>query len=59
MEKFISLGTECVEFLKAVRASHGNLFCHPASFICLTLRLCGSFIELSFSFLCCICFVGG
>jgi hypothetical protein len=42
MKKFVSLGTECVEFLKAARASHGKLFCHPASFICLTLRLCGS-----------------
>jgi hypothetical protein len=27
------------------------------SFICLTLRLSGSFIELSFPFLCCRCFV--
>jgi hypothetical protein len=29
------------------------------SFIYLTLRLCGSFIELSFPFLCYRCFVGG
>jgi hypothetical protein len=26
MKKFISLGTECVKFLKAARASHGKLF---------------------------------
>jgi hypothetical protein len=26
MKKFVSLGTECVEFLKAARASHGKLF---------------------------------
>jgi hypothetical protein len=26
MKKFISLGTECVEFLKAARASQGELF---------------------------------
>jgi hypothetical protein len=26
MKKFISLGTECVEFLKAPRASQGKLF---------------------------------
>jgi hypothetical protein len=26
MKKFISLGNECVEFLKAARASHGKLF---------------------------------
>jgi hypothetical protein len=31
MKKFISLGTECVEFLKAARASQGKLF----SMLCL------------------------
>jgi hypothetical protein len=31
MKKFISLGTECVEFLKEARASHGKLF----SILCL------------------------
>jgi hypothetical protein len=31
MKKFVSLGTECVEFLKAARASQGKLF----SMLCL------------------------
>jgi hypothetical protein len=26
MKKFVTLGTECVEHLKATRASQGNLF---------------------------------
>jgi hypothetical protein len=37
MKKFISLGTECVEFLKAARASQGKLFAMlcllPVSFV--------------------------
>jgi hypothetical protein len=33
MKKFVSLGTECVEFLKAARASQGKLF----SMLCLLL----------------------
>jgi hypothetical protein len=35
MKKFISLGTECVEFLKVARASQGNLFPCVASSACL------------------------
>jgi hypothetical protein len=58
MKKFVSLGTECVEFLKVARASHGKLFAilffHLPNFAPLWL-----FIELSFPFLCCRCFVGG
>jgi hypothetical protein len=26
MKKFVSLGIDCVEFLKAARSSHGKLF---------------------------------
>jgi hypothetical protein len=32
MKKFVSLGTECVEFLKAARAFQGNLFSYVVSF---------------------------
>jgi hypothetical protein len=35
MKNFISLGTECVEFLKAARASQGNLLSSVVSFACL------------------------
>jgi hypothetical protein len=35
MKKFVSFGTECVEFLKAARASQGNLFPCVVSFACL------------------------
>jgi hypothetical protein len=35
MKKFVSLGTECVEFLKASRASQGNLFPYVVPFACL------------------------
>jgi hypothetical protein len=48
MKKFVSLGTECVEFLKAARATQGMLFAKlcllPISFAFLRL-----FIRLSFS----------
>jgi hypothetical protein len=48
MKKFISLGTECVKFLKAARASQGKLFdklcLPPISFAFLRF-----FIRLSFS----------
>jgi hypothetical protein len=37
MKKFVSLGTECVEFLRAARASQGKLFAMlfllPISFV--------------------------
>jgi hypothetical protein len=35
MKKFVSLGTECVEFLKAARASQGKLLCYVVSSVCL------------------------
>jgi hypothetical protein len=35
MKKFVSLGTECVEFLKTARASQGNLLSYVLSFACL------------------------
>jgi hypothetical protein len=35
MKKFVSLGTKCVEFLKAARASQGNVFPCVVSFACL------------------------
>jgi hypothetical protein len=34
MKKFVSLGTECVEFLKAARASQGNLLSYVVSSAC-------------------------
>jgi hypothetical protein len=47
MKKIVSLGTECVEFLKAAQASQGKLFCYVVSsfyLICLSMV----FIRLSF-----------
>jgi hypothetical protein len=35
MKKFISLGTECVEFLKTSRASQANLLSYVLPFACL------------------------
>jgi hypothetical protein len=35
MKKFVSLGTECVEFLKIARASQGNLISYVVPFACL------------------------
>jgi hypothetical protein len=35
MKKFVSLGTECVKFLKAARASQGNFLSCAVSFTCL------------------------
>jgi hypothetical protein len=44
MKKFVSLGTECVEFLKAARSSHGELF----AFLCLLFaQFCASMVLLS------------
>jgi hypothetical protein len=51
LKKFVSLGTECVEFLKAARASQGKLF----ATLCLLSILFvfpWLFIQLSFPFLC-------
>jgi hypothetical protein len=44
MKKFISLGTECVEFLKATRASQGNFF---AMLCLLSVSFCSSLILYS------------
>jgi hypothetical protein len=49
MKKFISLGTECVKFLKAARASQGKLLCYVVSsacLVCLSLILCSTFFSL-------------
>jgi hypothetical protein len=49
MKKFVSLGTECVEFLKAAQASRGKLFCHVLSsayLICLSMVLYSTFFSL-------------
>jgi hypothetical protein len=32
MKKFVTLGTECVEYLKATRASEGNLLSYTSLF---------------------------
>jgi hypothetical protein len=47
MKKFVTLGTECVEYLKATRASEGNLL----SYILLVLSaFLYFFIRLSLPF---------
>jgi hypothetical protein len=49
MKKFISLGTECIEFLKTARASQGNLLSCVLSFACLmylSLFLYSTFFSL-------------
>jgi septal ring factor EnvC (AmiA/AmiB activator) len=49
LKKFISLGNECVEFLKVVRSSHGKLFAilcllfaYPCDFVTLLLSCLSS-----------------
>jgi hypothetical protein len=43
MKKFVSLGTECVEYLKTTRASQGNLISCvlpvSSTFLCFFIRL--------------------
>jgi hypothetical protein len=49
MKKFVSLGTECVKFLKTARASQGNLLSCVLSFACLmylSLFLYSTFFSL-------------
>jgi multidrug resistance efflux pump len=49
MKTFVSLGTECVEFLKAARASQRKLLCYVVSstcLICLSLILYSTFFSL-------------
>jgi hypothetical protein len=50
MKKFISLGTECVKFLKAARSSHGKLFailCLLFAYLCASVTLLSSFLSSS------------
>jgi hypothetical protein len=44
MKKFVSLGTECVEFLKTAQASWGKLFFYVVSSACL---VCLSMVSYS------------
>jgi hypothetical protein len=50
MKKFVTLGTECVEYLKATRASEGNLLSYillvSSAFLCFFIRLSFPFFEL-------------
>jgi hypothetical protein len=49
MKKFVSLGTECVEFLKTAQASQGKLLCYvmsSACLVCLSLILYSTFFSL-------------
>jgi hypothetical protein len=50
MKKFVSLGTECVEFLKAARSSHGKLFAILYllfAYLCASVTLLSSFLSSS------------
>jgi hypothetical protein len=50
MKKFVSLGTECVEFLKATRSSHGKLFailCLLFAYLCAYVTLLSIFLSSS------------
>jgi hypothetical protein len=43
MKKFVTLGNECIEYLKATRASEGNLLSYTllvlSAFLCFFTRL--------------------
>jgi hypothetical protein len=48
LKKFVSLGNECVEFLKAARSSHGKLFailCLLFAYLCASVTLLLSFLS--------------
>jgi hypothetical protein len=50
LKKFVSLGNECVEFLKAARSSHGKLFatmCLLFAYLCSSVTLLLSFLSSS------------
>jgi septal ring factor EnvC (AmiA/AmiB activator) len=50
LKKFVSLGNECVEFLKAARSSHGKLFailCLLFDYLCASVTLLLSFLSSS------------
>jgi hypothetical protein len=48
MKKFVTLGTECVEYLKAARASEGNLISYTllvsSAVLCFFIRLSSPFV---------------
>jgi hypothetical protein len=48
MKKFVTLGTECVEYLKATKASEGNLLSYTLPFssaiLCFFIRLSSPFV---------------
>jgi hypothetical protein len=47
MKKFVTLGAECVEYLKATRASEGNIFSYLLLvFECLSLLLYSTLFSL-------------
>jgi hypothetical protein len=50
LKKFISLGNECVKFLRAARSSHGNPFailCLLFAYLCASVTLLLSFLASS------------
>jgi hypothetical protein len=52
LKKFVSLGNECVEFLKAARSSHGKLFAILVflfAYLCASMTLLLSFISSSYA----------
>jgi hypothetical protein len=53
MKKFVTLGTECVEYLKATRASEGNLLSYTFSCLeCHSLLLYSNFFTLRLNYRC-------
>jgi hypothetical protein len=52
MKKFVSLGNECIEFLKAARSYHGKLFailCLLFAYFCASVTLLLSFLSSSYA----------
>jgi hypothetical protein len=52
MKKFVSLGNECVEFLKVARSSHGKLFAILRllfAYHCASVTLLSSFLYSSYA----------
>jgi hypothetical protein len=50
MKKFVSLGNECVEFLKEARSAHGKFFAIPCllfAYLCASVTLLLSFLSPS------------
>jgi hypothetical protein len=48
MKKFVTLGTECVEYLKAAKASEGNPLSYTllvsSAFLCFFIRFSSPFV---------------